>query len=339
MGVTIRDVAKAAGVSITTVSRVLNQYTDVNPKTRQKVLKVIEQMGYQPNSVARSLVKNRTQTVGLVVSDLSKYRSGHHFMFDVLCGINDRAQELGYDLVLFSTTPTAQKKTTYMDFVKQRRVDGVVMMGIRLDDPYTHEVVEASIPSVLIDVPLTSKTCSYVMTDNVKGAKMAVEHLINLGHRQIGFVNGHDQAAVSKERLTGYIQALEGAGLSYHPDYVYYGNFEQEDGAQGVRCLKQRHPEISAVFFASDLMAIGGIKYIQSSGGQVPRDLSIVGFDDISLASLMQPALTTIRQMRYEMGRAAVETLLRMLENGETGRGMILPPELVLRETTEPFAK
>ncbi|MFC4769343.1 LacI family DNA-binding transcriptional regulator [Effusibacillus consociatus] len=339
LGPTIRDVAKAAGVSITTVSRVLNQYTDVNPKTRQKVLKVVEKMGYQPNSVARSLVMNRTQTVGLVVSDLTKSRSGHHFLFDVLCGINDRAQEMGYDLVLFSTSPTAQKKTTYMDFVRQRRVDGVVMMGIRLDDPYTHEVVEASIPSVLIDVPLTSKTCSYVASDNVAGARIAVEHLLSQGHRHIGFVNGHQQAAVAQERLAGYTQALAGAGVKFISDYVYYGNFEQEDGAQGVQSLKKKHPEISAVFFASDLMAIGAIKYIQSEGGQVPKDLSIVGFDDIALASLMQPALTTVRQMRYEMGKSAVDTLIRMLENGETGRGVVLPPELIVRETTQPFTK
>ncbi|WP_018131198.1 LacI family DNA-binding transcriptional regulator [Effusibacillus pohliae] len=339
MGPTIRDVAKAAGVSITTVSRVLNQYADVNPKTRQKVLKVVEKMGYQPNAVARGLVMNRTRTVGLVVSDLTKSRTGHHFMFDVLCGINDRAQELGYDVVLFSTSPTAQRKTTYLEFVRQRRVDGVIMMGIRLDDPYTHEVVEAPIPSVLVDVPLTSSTCSYVTTDNVAGARMATEYLLRLGHRHIGFVNGHQQAAVSQQRLAGYTQALAAAGVPFREEYVYYGNFELVDGANGVQHLKQQHPHISAVFFASDLMALGGMKYIQANGGCVPGDLSIVGFDDIDLASLMQPALTTVRQMRYEMGKSAVDTLLRMLEDGETGKGIVLPPELIVRETAQPFAQ
>jgi LacI family transcriptional regulator len=334
VGPTIRDVAREAGVSITTVSRVLNQYADVNPKTRSKVLKVVEQLGYRPNNVARSLVMNRTKTVALVVSELSRWRNGHHFMFDVLCGIHDRAQELGYDLVLFSTSPSAQQQTSYMDFVKQRRVDGVVMMGIRLDDPYTREVVEASVPSVLVDVPLTSATCSYVMTDNVGGARMAVEHLIEQGHRQIGFVNGHAQAAVSQERLRGYQEAMERSGIGYRPEWVFFSNFQLEGGAEGARTLLQEHPDLTAIFFASDLMALGAIKSLQEQGVQVPDQISVVGFDDIQIASLMHPALTTVRQNRYEMGSTASETLIRMLENGDTGRGIVLPPELVVRDTT-----
>lgn len=334
MGPTIKDVAKAAGVSITTVSRVLNQYSDVNPKTRAKVLQVVESLGYKPNSVARSLVTNRTNTVGLVVSDLSRSRNGHHFMFDVLCGINDRVQELGYDLVLYSTSTTAQKKTPYMDFVRQRRVDGVLMMGIRLDDPYTQEVVEASIPSVLIDVPLTSETCSYVTTDNVAGARMAIQHLIASGHRRIGFVNGHAQAAVSQERFQGYRMALEAEGLRYDPELVYYGDFEQEGGSLGTAELLRRHQDLTAIFYASDLMALGGLKHLHQQGLTVPDQMSVIGYDDIELASLLHPMLTTVRQKRYEMGCSAAETLIRMLDGNEQGRGIVLPPELVVRETT-----
>ena len=334
MGPTIKDVAREAGVSITTVSRVLNQYADVNPKTRAKVLKVIEKLGYTPNTVARSLVMNRTKTLGLVVSELTRSRNAYHFMFDVLCGINDRTQELGYDLVLYSTSPMAQKRTPYMDFVRQRRVDGVVMMGIRLDDPYTHEVVESSVPSVLVDVPLVSQTCSYVTTDNIAGARLAVEHLLELGHTRIGFVNGHAQAAVSQERLRGYEMALNQAGIPFDPELVYTGDFEPEDGASGIKQLQAKFPDLTAVFFASDLMAIGGLRYLQAQGTPAPHALSIVGFDDIELSSLVQPLLTTVRQARYEMGRTAVETLVRMLEGQETGRGIVLSPELVVRETT-----
>ncbi|MGB8956163.1 MAG: LacI family DNA-binding transcriptional regulator [Tumebacillaceae bacterium] len=334
MSPTIKDVAREAGVSITTVSRVLNQYADVNPKTRAKVLKVIEKLGYKPNTVARSLVMNRTKTLGLVVSELSRSRNAHHFMFDVLCGINDRTQELGYDLVLYSTSPMAQKKTPYMDFVRQRRVDGVVMMGIRLDDPYTHEVVESSVPSVLVDVPLVSQTCSYVTTDNIAGARLAIDHLVALGHRRIGFVNGHTQAAVSQERLRGYQMALLNSGIPFDSELVYCGDFEPEDGATGIKHLIEKSPDLTAVFFASDLMAIGGLRHLHAQGSPVPHSISVVGFDDIDLASLMQPALTTVRQQRYEMGRTAVETLVRMLEEQEKGRGIVLSPELVVRETT-----
>jgi len=334
VGPTIKDVAKAAGVSITTVSRVLNQYTDVNPKTRLKVLQIVEQLGYKPNTVARSLVMNRTNTIGLVVSELSRSRKGHHFMFEVLCGINDRAQELGYDLVLYSTSPLMQQKTPYMDFVRQRRVDGVLLMGIRLDDPYTLEVVDSSVPSVLIDVPLTSKTCSYVQTDNVRGAQLAVEHLIELGHTRIGFVNGHAQAAVSQERLGGYLKALTLAGLPYDPNLIFYGDFEQEDGGIGVEALLAHSPDLTAFFFASDLMAIGGIRALQAGGRSVPGEIAVVGYDDIDVASLVQPSLTTIRQNRYEMGRTGAEALIRMLEHQEEGRGIVLSPELIVRHSS-----
>jgi LacI family transcriptional regulator len=337
MSPTIKDVAREAGVSITTVSRVLNEYADVNPKTRAKVLKVIEKLGYKPNTVARSLVMNRTKTLGLVVSELSRSRNAYHFMFDVLCGINDRTQELGYDLVLYSTSPMAQKKTPYMDFVRQRRVDGVVMMGIRLDDPYTQEVVESPVPSILIDVPIVSQTCSYVTTDNIAGARLAVNHLLALGHRRIGFVNGYAHAAVSQERLRGYQTALAQAGIEFDPELVYYGDFEPEDGAVGIRKLREKFPDLTAVCFASDLMAIGGLRYLQEQGTPAPHSLSIVGFDDIDLASLVQPAVTTVRQDRYEMGRSAVETLVRMLEGQEKGRGIVLSPELIVRETTIPL--
>lgn len=339
MAPTIKDVAKAAGVSITTVSRVLNQYTDVNAKTRTKVLKVVEKLGYKPNAVARSLVMNRTRTIGLLVAELSRTRNAHHFMYDVICGVNDRAQELDYDLVLFSTSRTEQKRLTYMDYVNKRRVDGVLMIGMRLDNPYTREVIDASVPSVLIDLPLTGETCSYVMTDNVAGARMAVEHLLSLGHSKIGFVNGHPQAAVSIDRLRGYQDALQAAGIEYDSSRVYYGDFKSEDGVAGTDHLLQAHPELTAIFYASDLMAIGAIKMLQGQGKSIPDDLSIVGFDDIDLSTLIEPQLTTIRQNRYEMGRVAADTVIRMLGGEDKGRGIVLSPELVVRGTTGAIEK
>jgi len=331
---TIKDVAKAAGVSITTVSRVLNQYTDVNAKTRTKVLKIVEKLGYRPNAVARSLVMNRTRTIGLLVAELSRTRTAHHFMYDVICGVNDRAQELDYDLILFSTTPTEKRQLSYMDYVNKRKVEGMLMTGMRLDNVYAREVIDASVPSVLIDLPLTGDTCSYVMTDNVAGARMATEHLLSLGHRKIGFVNGHPQSAVSVDRLRGYQDALQAAGIEYDASRVYYGDFKSEDGALGTEQLLQAHPDLTAIFYASDLMAIGAINFLQAQRKSVPGDLSIVGFDDIELSTLVQPQLTTIRQNRYEMGRVAADTVIRMLDGEDRGRGVVLSPELIVRGTT-----
>ncbi|WP_026961430.1 LacI family DNA-binding transcriptional regulator [Alicyclobacillus herbarius] len=334
MPVTIRDVAEAAGVSITTVSRALNGYTDVSPETRKRILEIAQRLNYRPNHVARSLVRNRTQTIGLLVSDFSKSRTGHHFMFDVLCGVYERLAELGYDVSLVSTSTAQQHLVSYLDFCTQRRFEGVIVMGIRLDDPYVHEVVESPLPSVVIDLPLLSEHCGYVMTDNINGAKFAVRHLVERGHRQIGFVNGYSQAAVSIERLRGYEEGLRAAGLPIRAELIYEADFSLEGGARGFHELRKRNPDLTAVFFASDLMAIAGMRAAMASDLRVPDDIAIVGFDNIDVTELVSPTLTTIGQRRYEMGTTAADMLIGMLEHGDPPEGRLLAPELIIREST-----
>ena len=331
---TIRDVAKAAGVSITTVSRALNGYSDVRSETRKRVVRIAEELHYRPSAVARSLVRNRTQTVGLLVSDLAQSPSGHHFMFEVLRGVHDRLAELGYELILVSTSTARQRLVSYLDMCTERRFDGVIVMGIRLDDPYVREVVEAPLPSVCVDVPLLSDHCGYVMTDNFHGAHSAMKHLLSKGHRKIGFVNGYSQAAVSRERLRGYQDTLQAEGMEWDPSLVYEGDFTTKGGELGTKELLQRHPDITGLFFASDLMAIGGLRYAASKPVRVPEDLAIVGFDDIELAEFVTPGLTTIRQRRYEMGQTAVEMLIGMLLRNEQPAGRVLAPELIIRQST-----
>lgn len=334
MPVTIRDVAKAAGVSITTVSRALNGHSDVGSETRDKISRIASQLNYRPSTVARSLVMNKTRTIGLLVSGLTNERVGHYFMFQVMYGMHDRLADLGYDLILVSTTTARQRLISYLDFCTERRLDGVIVMGIRLDDPYMHEVVESPLPSVMIDVPLLSDHCGYVMTDNVHGAKIAVRHLLAQGHRTIGLVNGHDQAAVSRDRLRGYMEGFASAGRKHLESCIYDSDFTQRGGAQGCAELLQRHPDMTAIFFASDLMAIGGLQTARERGLSVPKDLSIVGFDDIELAEYVSPSLTTIRQKRYEMGAAAAEMLVDMMEDKSAPEGRMLSPELIQRQST-----
>ncbi|WP_067933229.1 LacI family DNA-binding transcriptional regulator [Alicyclobacillus kakegawensis] len=333
MPVTIRDVAEAAGVSITTVSRALNGYADVSPETRKRILQIAERLNYRPNHVARSLVRQRTQTIGLLVSDFGKSRTGHHFMFDVLAGVYERLAELGYDVSLVSTTTAQQHLVSYLDFCTERRFEGVIVMGIRLDDPYVHEVVESPLPSVVIDLPLLSDHCGYVMTDNINGAKFAVRHLFQQGHRHIGFVNGYAQAAVSADRLRGYKEGLRTVGLPFEPALVYESDFSLAGGAQGFRELRQGYPDVTAIFFASDLMAIGGMREALANGLRVPEDLAVVGFDNIDLTELVSPTLTTVGQHRYEMGMTAAEMLIGMLERDEPPQGRLLAPELIVRES------
>jgi len=332
--VTIRDVAKAAGVSITTVSRALNGYSDVGEKTRRKVSLVAQELNYRPSAVARSLVMNRTKTIGLLVSELTRDRVGHYFMFQVMYGMHDRLAELGYDLILVSTTTSRQRLVSYLDFCMERRLDGVIVMGIRLDDPYIQEVVDSPLPSVVIDLPLLSERCGYVTTDNVHGAKLAIRHLAGRGHRKIGFVNGYSQAAVSRERKRGYEEGLLQAGLGYDDTLVYEADFTLRGGAEGLRHLVHCQPDLTAVFFASDLMAIGGLQHARESGIRVPEEMAIVGYDDIELAEFSTPRLTTIRQKRLEMGTRAAEMVVGMMKDNSVPQGVLLAPELVVRDTT-----
>lgn len=334
MTVTIRDVAKAAGVSVTTVSRALNGHSDVSQTTREKVLETASQLSFRPSQVARNLVMNRTQTVGLLISDFNKDLGGQHFLFDVLAGIHDRLASDGYDVTLVSTSTTQQQLLSYLDFCIERRFSGVIVMGMRLDDPYVHEVVEAPLPSVVVDLPLLSQHCGYVMTDNVNGARFAVKHLVSRGHRKIGFVNGHGMAAVSVERRRGYEDGMRSMNLPVDPSWVYESDFTMEGGTTGLTALLDVHPDITGVFFASDLMAIGGLQFARSRGLRVPDDIALVGFDNIDLGAFVTPPLTTVSQPRHDMGATAAEMLLNMMHHHAAPEGRMLSPTLVVRETT-----
>ncbi|TDY49651.1 LacI family transcriptional regulator [Alicyclobacillus sacchari] len=331
MTVTIRDVARAAGVSITTVSRALNGGDDVGEETRRRVLEVAKKLNYRPSHVARSLVLQKSRNIGLLVSDFN--RGGHHFMYDVLVGVHDKLAEYGYDVTLVSTNTARQQLISYVDFCRERSLEGVVVMGIRLDDPYVEEVVESTLPSVVIDLPLLSRHCGYVMTDNVNGVRYAIRHLANTGRQHIGFINGYSQAAVSIERLRGFETAMRGCGMPYSRDSILHADFTIEGGAKALAELLERCPETDAVFFASDLMAIGGIQHCKACGIRIPDDLAIIGFDNIELGKFVTPALTTVAQPRYAMGADAADMLVRMLQDDEQPSGILLPPELVVRES------
>lgn len=336
---TIKDIAKSVGLSITTVSRALNDHYDVSEKTKKKIKKAAKELNYSPNSIARSLVMKKTKTIGLLVSELFREGVKDNFTFEVLSGINTCAGQLDYDLVLFSTNSAKQKVKTYTQLCKERRVDGVIISGIKTNDTYLKEIVTSDIPCVLIDIPIKSDTVGFVTTDNVLGAKEAVQHLIGLGHTNIAFINGHEFAYVSKKRLEGYNEALEEANIPIHKEWILDGLFSDEVAEQEAVALLKHYPEITAVFCASDLMALGVIRAAHKLNIKVPEDLSIVGYDDIVLASYVTPSLTTISQDKYQMGYQAAELLISMLENNIDPHQRILNTKLIIRESTKSNTK
>ncbi|MFD2613301.1 LacI family DNA-binding transcriptional regulator [Paenibacillus gansuensis] len=337
--ITIKDIAKSAGVSITTVSRALNGYDDVNENTRRKIKEIADQLGYSPNMAARSLISKKTKTLGLLLSNVTRDSSKDNIAFEVLCGMNDRAGELNYDLVLFSTTPQKQKMKSYKSLCQERGVDGVIIMGIRLDDPYLEEIVASPIPCVLIDIPLKGKNVGYVTSDNIGGSTAAVKQLIDSGHRNIGMINGHSQADVSIQRLEGFKRALDAAGIPFNPSYVMDGSFSENGAKDAAYRMVSQHPEVTALFCASDLMALGVLQALKSLGKSVPGDMSVIGFDNISVSSYCSPTLSTVNQNKYEIGYQAAQMLIDLLEGRNVSRHLMLSTELILRESTGRWMK
>lgn len=331
---TIKDIAKAAGVSVTTVSRALNGYSDVSERTRKKIKQIADDLSYSPNALARSLVMNKTKTIGLLVSGISREGAKDNIVFEVLTGVNEYCGHVDYDIVLFNTSSSQQKQKTYTQLCRERRVDGVVIQGIKNDDPYLMEVVESDIPCVLVDIPIQGESVGYVATDNVAGAKQAVQYLVDLGHRQIGMINGHDRAFVSQERIQGFQDGLESNQLPYNEDLVYNGGFSEKQAEDAAVSLLKKFPETSAIFCASDLMAFGVMRAAKRVGREVPEELSIIGYDNIILSSYVTPSLTTISQDMFKIGYSAAELLIDLLEGGNPPRSKIVSHELVVREST-----
>ncbi|SEP16981.1 LacI family DNA-binding transcriptional regulator [Paenibacillus sp. OV219] len=335
---TIKDLAQYAGVSVTTVSRALNGYYDVNEETRKKIIHAAKELNYRPNVLARSLVTKKSRSIGVIFSEINRAGAKDALAFEILCGINDRASELNYEIMLFSTNPKKQISKSYGDLCKERNVDGAIISGLRVQDPYLQEVTnDTNFPCVLIDIPAEGSNLGHVTTDNVAGAAKAVLHLIEQGHRHIAMINGHNDAAVSQDRLAGYRITLEAHGIPFRPELVLNGDFSEEGGSDAMYRIMLHHPEITAVFSASDLMVLGALRAVERSGRKVPEMFSIVGYDDIAIASYCSPKLTTIHQDRYEMGYQAAQLLIDLLEDRHVNHKIILQNELMIRESTAPL--
>ncbi|HEX7714332.1 MAG TPA: LacI family DNA-binding transcriptional regulator [Bacillota bacterium] len=333
MIVTIRDVAKNSGFSVTTVSHALNGYSDVSSETRQKIMEVAAELKYMPNRAAKSLVSKESHTIGVFI--LERMTLKHPFVFDVLSGIMDEAGE-EYDVLLVGT----QKINSISDLHRlcaQRGVGGAVLMGLRIGNPILQEMESDSFPVMLIDIPVLGKRAAYVSSDNQCGAKQALEYLYKLGHRNIAFINGHEEAMVSKERLLGYEKTLAEYDLAIKDTYVFHGDFSKESAKLGVRALMERNSEITAIFAASDLMATGAIEELNAMGLKVPGDVSIIGFDDQDFSVHTSPPLSTIRQKKYDFGRMAIQEMIAMFHDQDYQPAVHkLDTDLIIRDSTGP---
>jgi LacI family transcriptional regulator len=331
--VTSQDVAERAGVSRTTVSFVLNEVeANISPGTRSRVLEAAEELGYVPNAAARALARRQTHTIALVLVRDASHISSDAFLPSVMHGLISALRPAGYRLLL-ETVDRADEPDIYLSLVRARQIDGIVLSGPRSDDEQLAELIESGFPVVLLGQLPGSEAC-FVDVDNRRTAQMAVEHLIRQGHRRIGCItNAPLMYTGATDRLFGYLDALEAHQLPKDEALVQYGNFDLESGRRAARSLLTELPDPpTAIFAASDVIAIGVISMVHELGLEIPHDVAVVGFDDVPMSRFMTPPLTTARLPANELGRRAGEMLLDCIRGNDLDtRQLLLDTELVVR--------
>jgi LacI family transcriptional regulator len=328
--VTIVEVAEKAGVSLGTVSRVINNDAHVAPDTRERVATVMREMGYVANRQARGLKGRRTNVIGVLAPDL-----GTGYIGEILHGVDTELGMHQFDLMLFTTHRTAVKEANYVANMVQGMVDGLLLILPRNPTDYMGTLKRRNFPFVLIDHQGTANPCPSVGATNWQGAYNATEYLIKLGHARIGFITGSMDLGAAVERLKGYQSALGVHHIPEDSQLIYEGDFIQPDGYAGATALLDLEDRPTALFASNDVMAMGAMDAVRSRGLRVPEDISILGFDDIPQAAMVRPALTTVRQPLEQMGRLATQMLIDQLKNPEKVLGRIeLPTELIVRDST-----
>jgi LacI family transcriptional regulator len=337
---TIRELARLSGLSVGTVSKALNGYPDVHDDTRARVLRLADELDYTPNAAARTLITERSHVIGVFLEVGRGHPDIQHpFFHGVLVGLKDYIGPAGFDLLLFASEKPGGGfgPHSYLKRCRHHRVDGTVLFGVRADDPEMERLLRAGIPCVGVDVELHGATCAYVMSDNVEGGAMAVKHLAQSGHRAIATIAGPLDTRPGRDRLTGYREEIQRRGLAYRDDYVAYGDFYVESGEEQMHRLLALPERPTAVFAASDLMAVGALRAAGAAGVRVPEDISVMGFDDTFMAEHTNPPLTTLKQDKRGIGAAAGEAVVQRIEKAEDPpQEVTLPVELVVRASTGP---
>jgi LacI family transcriptional regulator len=327
---TIKDVAARAAVSVATVSAVINGNKYVSPELAERVRESIAVLGYERNSLARSLKTQTSHTIGLIISDIT-----NPFFTSIVRGVEDVANEHHYSLILGNTDEDLKKEMSYVRLLESKRADGLIVAVTTGSHEYLHSGAAHHLPLVSIDRSLFELGIDAVLVDNVAGARMAVEHLIKLGHQRIWTVTGIPGITTTEERLTGYKQALEAYGIPCDPALIAVADSRVEGGERGaLQLLRQEVARPTALFLMNGLMVIGALQAIGKMGLRCPQDIALVGFDDFEWASVMHPQLTTVRQPTYEIGQRAAQFLFERLEKRDREpRELRLQPQLIVRES------
>ena len=328
----IRTIARAANVSIATVSRTINHVTTVNPKIAKRVWEVIEELDYFPNTQAHALVSGRSRLFGLIVSEIT-----NPFFPELIQGFEDIAVEHGYEILVSSTNYDPKRMSHCIRRMLERKVEGVAVMTFGIEEPPLEQLAKRKVPLVFIDVAPERPGISLLKVDYQHGIRQGVQHLAGLGHRDIAFITGPAKLHSAQSRTAAFSKSLKECGILPNPAWIIEGDHTLEGGITAMEQLLSLSPTPTAVMCSNDMTAIGVLHKLYRAGLRVPDDLSVIGFDDIHIAEVTIPPLTTIQMSRYELARAAFTALCTHVEGSEASkpkREYDIPTDLIVREST-----
>lgn len=327
--VSIKDIAEIAEVSHSTVSRALHHSPLVNGETGDRIRQLAVQMGYRPSAIGRSLVTRKTWTIGVVVTTIAD-----PFIAEVVSGIEEKANDCGYSVFLANSNADPEREMKVVHSFHERRVDGILVTASRVGAIYVPMLSEMNVPIVLINNQHPSDFAHSVVIDNVTASRKAVEHLVKLGHKRIAYIGDRYGYQSDTERFAGYRQALEYADVSFLPELVVHGDGKAESAGPAIERLFEAATSPTAIFCYNDMTALGALRALRRRGLKVPDDVSLVGFDDLFIASYTQPLLTTVRQPHRQMGLMAMEMLLKLFSAEQAKTSVKVEGELIVREST-----
>ncbi|MDK2919786.1 MAG: hypothetical protein PWQ37_2519 [Candidatus Petromonas sp.] len=336
--VSIREVAKEANVSISTVSRVLRNYKNVPPETRERVMGAVKKLNYVPNIAAQSLTQGSMRNIGIVFTRSTENAFSNPFFADVLRGIGSVAEKYDYYLQLISFSDINMEKEETIKLLKSGRVDGVILLSSRVYDSLIYELLSQDLKFVLsgrvLEHNLLGEKMYYVNTDNIGDSYKAVCHLIKMGHKKIAILNAPMDYVVSKDRYDGFRQALMWGGIEHEPDLEINGGYTLEDAKKAVKEKLMKRRDITAIFATDDMKAVATVQAAKELGLRVPEDIAVIGYNDFREATIVEPNLTTIRVPIYDLGKESANMLVKLLKGEEIKeRKKILPTEFIIRES------
>ncbi|UQZ37417.1 LacI family transcriptional regulator [Paenibacillus sp. PK3_47] len=329
----IKKIAEMAGVSVSTVSKIMNNYSDVSEKTKKRVLEIIEQTGYSPSNSAKTLATKKSNLIGVIFAGELNVEFTHPFFVEVLNSFKKQMGVLGYDLIFFSNEKFISGGD-YFSRCQHFHVDGCIIVSGQQMEPAIRDLDRSSIPCIGVDLELQGSKSGYVMSDNYKISSKVVEHFYLLGYRELGFIGSTADSDISNRREAGYIKAIEDFGLAMNPDwFVHGGDFFEGSGYEAMRSMIEAGPLPRAIFAASDLLALGAIRALKEHGLRIPEDIAIIGCDDIEACKYTSPTLSTIRQNKERLGVLAAHMLFDLINNQSEGGSFVVEPALIARES------